>query len=150
MRENELGQPIGFAVDDWRGAAEPVHEVIEGARCRLEPLSADRHANALHEAFAANVDASSWTYLPYGPFASAEAYAECVRGFEALGEAGDTLFFAIVDLATGAPVGVVPNIKLPSKGKVFLTPLLPEPNRFGMKTVIPWLHFFSPITPEMM
>ena len=80
-----MGQPIGFAIDDWQGAETPVHEGVEGTRCRLEPLSADRHAEALHEAFAANADGSNWTYLPYGPFESAAAYAACVRDFERFG-----------------------------------------------------------------
>ena len=58
MRENELGQPIGFAIEGWRGAQAPVHEAIEGTRCRLEPVSAERHAEALHEAFVANAVAT--------------------------------------------------------------------------------------------
>jgi len=119
VRENEMGQPIGFAIDDWQGARAPVHEEIEGARCRLVPLSADRHAEALHDAFAANADGSNWTYLPYGPFASASAYSACVRDFERLGAAGDTLFFAIVDGESERPIGVSSWLRIaPEPGSI--------------------------------
>ena len=114
-----MGQPIGFAIDDWQGAETPVHEGVEGTRCRLEPLSADRHAEALHEAFAANADGSNWTYLPYGPFESAAAYAACVRDFERLGAAGDTLFFAIVEGESERPIGVSSWLRIaPALGSI--------------------------------
>jgi len=111
-RRNELGQPIGFGIEDWQGAAAPVHEEIVGARCQLEPLTVERHAEALHAAFAENADGSDWTYLPYGPFATADDYAACLRGFEAMGEAGDTLFFAIIDSRSKRPVGVASWLRI--------------------------------------
>ncbi len=115
-RRNELGQPIGDALADWSGASEPVHEPIEGVRCRLEPLSAEQHASALHEAFLADRDGSGWTYLPYGPFASSGAYAEAVRAFEAMGH---TLFYAILDRPSGRPVGVGSYLRIePALGSI--------------------------------
>jgi len=41
---------------------------------RLEPLDVERHAKALHEAYAEDAEGRNWTYLPYGPFPSAEAW----------------------------------------------------------------------------
>ena len=115
-RRNDLGQPIGDALADWRGATPPVHERIEGTRCRLEPLSADTHAAALHAAYLEDRDGAGWTYLPYGPFDSAEAYAEAVRGFESLGH---TLFYAIVDRASGEPVGAASYLRIdPALGSI--------------------------------
>ena len=115
-RTNELGQPVGFALADWPGARTPVHEVIEGERCRLEPLSATRHAEALHAAYAEDRDGAGWTYLPYGPFDSTEAYASAVREFEALGH---TLFYAIVDLASQRAVGVASYLRIePALGSI--------------------------------
>ena len=74
-----------------------------GLRCRLETLDAATHAAALHDAYAADRDGRNWTYLPYGPFESAEAYVDFVERMQAH---DDPLFFAIVDLATEQPIGV--------------------------------------------
>ena len=100
---NDLDQPVGFAVD-WRGAAAPRHETIEGVRCRLEPLSTAAHAESLHAAFAEDRDGANWTYLPYGPFASAEDYAALVRDFEALGERGLWFKRSFHDVALKVPM----------------------------------------------
>lgn len=115
---NELDQPVGFAVD-WRGAAAPLHETIEGARCRLEPLSTAAHSESLHAAFAEDRDGANWSYLPYGPFDSAEDYAVLVRDFEAMGERGETLFFAIVDRERETPIGVASLLRIdPAMGSI--------------------------------
>jgi hypothetical protein len=71
---------------------------MEGRLCRLEPLEANRHAEALHDAYEADREGRIWTYLPYGPFASAAEYAAWVESAET-GE--DPLFFAIIDRASG-------------------------------------------------
>jgi RimJ/RimL family protein N-acetyltransferase len=76
---------------------------MEGARCRLESLSAALHAESLHEAYREASDGRDWTYLPYGPFETFAAYRACVCGFEAL---EGTFFFAIVDRAGDRAVGV--------------------------------------------
>jgi RimJ/RimL family protein N-acetyltransferase len=110
-RKNALGQPIGVALPDWTGATPPVHGVTTGRLCRIEPLRADKHAHALHEAYVENVDGGNWTYLPYGPFESAEAYHGAVGVIEKL---PDTMPFAIVDLATGLPQGVAAYLRIDS------------------------------------
>jgi RimJ/RimL family protein N-acetyltransferase len=69
----------------------------------------------LHEAYAAD-DGRNWTYLPYGPFPSAEAYAEVVRSVQA-GE--DPVFHAIVDLRSERPVGVASYLRIdPGNGSI--------------------------------
>lgn len=114
--ENELGQPISFVVDDWQGARGAVQGVIEGARCRLEPIRADDHAADLYAAYAADVEGRNWTYLPYGPFASEGDYHDCVRGFESMGH---THFYAIVMQETGKAVGVGSYLRIdPSNGSI--------------------------------
>ena len=115
-RRNELGQPIGRAVDAWSGARPPAREWIEGERCRLEPLDADRHAAALHAAYGLDADPRHWTYLPYGPFDSPAAYQAWVK--EMTGD--ETLaFFAIVDRANALPVGVAAYLRIfPSLGSI--------------------------------
>ncbi len=115
-RTNELGQVIGLAVEGWGGALPPVHEMVEGERCRLEPLEADRHAEALYEAFAEDRDGAGWTYLPYGPFARVEDYVAFVRSFEAVGH---THFHAIVDRVSDRPVGVAAYLRCdPAAGSI--------------------------------
>lgn len=99
-RKNDLGQPIGFAVDGWSGARAPTREPMVGRLCRLEPLRAERHAAALHAAYSEDRGGRNWTYLPYGPFPDADAYRTWVE--EMQGRA-DPVAFAIVDLEGSGP-----------------------------------------------
>jgi RimJ/RimL family protein N-acetyltransferase len=116
VRINDLGQPIGRAVEEWKGAQPPERISMTGPRCRLEPLDADRHAAGLHAAYAENLDGGNWTYLPYGPFDDAEAYGEWVRTQQAI---EDLFFFAIIDLAREAPVGVASYLRVfPGLGSI--------------------------------
>lgn len=62
--------------------ARPPRTPMSGRLCRLEPLQASRHAEALHEEYSADREGRNWTYLRYGPFASAEEYAAWVRSVE--------------------------------------------------------------------
>jgi len=115
-RINDLGQPIGRAVHEWKGAQRPERTTILGPRCRLEPLDADRHAAGLHAAYAENLDGGNWTYLPYGPFDSAQAYREWVLTQQAI---EDLFFFAIIDLAGETPVGVASYLRVfPEPGSI--------------------------------
>ena len=79
-------------LDGWSPPPAPVRRTLAGSHVRLEPLTVD-HAGALHAAFAAD-DPGIWHWLPYGPFASADAYAAWVGG-ATLG--ADPLFFAVCD-----------------------------------------------------
>ncbi len=113
---NHLGQPIGPPLPDWTPRPRPPHNEMRGRICRLEPLDAEQHARALHEAYAENADGRNWTYLPYGPFASADEYASFVR----LGARGDdTLFYAIVLERSQRPVGVASYLRIePAMGTI--------------------------------
>jgi RimJ/RimL family protein N-acetyltransferase len=113
---NELGQPIGRPLPGWETRPTPPRTPIVGRLCRIEPLSAGAHAAALHEAYTEDRDGSGWTYLPYGPFESADAYAEWVRRAEVQ---TDTIFYAIVDAASGRPVGVASYLRIaPDMGSI--------------------------------
>jgi RimJ/RimL family protein N-acetyltransferase len=115
-RTNLLGQPIGEPVADWMPRRAPPKTPLIGSHCRLEPLDADRHAAALHAAYANDADGRLWTYLPYGPFATPDEYAAFVRTCVA---DGDTHFHAIVDLANDAPVGVASYLRIdPEMGSI--------------------------------
>jgi RimJ/RimL family protein N-acetyltransferase len=89
---------------------------MAGRLCRLEPLEAGQHTEALFEAHALDAEGRNWTYLPYGPFASLEALASVVRSFEA---SEDPLFFAVIDLATERAVGWASYLRLnPEMGSI--------------------------------
>ena len=81
---------------------------IIGRYCRLEPLEAEAHAAALHDAYALDQDGRGWTYLPYGPFPTAEAFAEWV---DDASDSDDPLFFAILD-GDGVPLGVASYLRI--------------------------------------
>jgi len=89
---------------------------MAGRLCRLQPLEAGQHTEALFEAHALDAEGRNWTYLPYGPFASLEALASVVRSFEA---SEDPLFFAVIDLATERAVGWASYLRLnPEMGSI--------------------------------
>ncbi len=108
-RRNELDQPIGFPLPDWSPRQRPPRTPMEGRFCRIEPLDPGRHAASLFAANAADKEGRIWTYLPYGPFASAEAYQAWV-GSSARGE--DPLFHAILDRASGRALGVASYLRI--------------------------------------
>jgi RimJ/RimL family protein N-acetyltransferase len=82
----------------------------------LESLDPDRHAAALFEADAADVDGRSWTYLAYGPFQDFPSYRAWL---EAHCRGDDPLFFAVIDLADGRPAGVASYLRIaPAAGSI--------------------------------
>ena len=113
---NDLGQPVGFLVQDWQALASPPQEPIDGRYCRLEPLEPKRHAADLFAADSADRDGRSWTYLSYGPFGTFEEYLDWMQA-TCLGD--DPIFFAIVDATDGLAAGVASylNIK-PAQGSI--------------------------------
>ncbi len=115
-RLNELGQRVGLPMEGWSPPPLPPREAMEGRYCRVEALDLDRHAAGLWEAAREDTEGRSWTYLPYGPFPTGEAYLGWMRS-TCLGE--DPLFHAIVETATGAPVGVASYLRIsPASGSL--------------------------------
>src|SRR5262245_44011208 len=89
---------------------------MQGRLCRLEPLDAATHAQALHEEYAADREGRNWTYLPYGPFPSADAYAAAVESVQA---GDDPVFHAIVARSSCRPVGVASYLRIePAMGVI--------------------------------
>jgi len=116
QRTNELGQPIGFALPDWRRPPQPRRAVMHGHWCRVEPLDPDRHAADLCAAYALDPDARHWTYLPYGPFEDVEGYRAWMEK-TCLG--AGPLFYAIVDPATGRAAGLAAYLRIdPAAGSI--------------------------------
>ena len=113
---NELNQPIGFPVPDWQPCPHPRGSIMQGSRCRLEPIDADRHASDLFAAFSEDRDARNWTYLPYGPFHSEQETGAWIEN-TCLGD--DPCFFSVIDLASGRAVGVASYLRIdPAMGVI--------------------------------
>ena len=112
-------------LSDWRGAKPPQREVLEGDSVRLEPLDPQRHGEDL---FAATAGAdSTWTYLPYGPFAGKD---EFLRWLDERAALTDPLYFTVFDRATGSARGVatlmsiVPEHGVIEIGHIWFSPQL--------------------------
>jgi RimJ/RimL family protein N-acetyltransferase len=106
---NHLGQPIGFPLAEWSPRARPPRSPIEGRYCRLEPLDSVRHGADLHQANQEDREGRIWTYMPYGPFQTLEAYLDWI---EADCRGDDPLYHAIVDLRTGKALGVASYLRI--------------------------------------
>lgn len=113
---NHLGQPVGFPVSNWSPPAWPSADPMEGRFCRLERLDVKRHASSLQAANAMDAEGRMWTWLPYGPFASDNAWREWV---EEVSRGNDPFFYAIVDRATGRATGVASYLRItPAIGSI--------------------------------
>jgi len=113
---NDLGQPIGYSVDQWQAPSRPPRSAMAGRYCRVEPISVERHAAELFEANRADAENRIWTYLAYGPFATLTEYQgwmarTCLED--------DPLFHAIIDAKTGQAVGVASYLRIdPNNGVI--------------------------------
>ncbi len=65
---NDLDQPIGPPLPNWKVPQIPPRLPLNGNYCHLEPLDANAHTIDLYEVFRADVEGGDWTYLPFGPF----------------------------------------------------------------------------------
>ena len=114
QRLNDLGQPVGPDVRDWKPPPVPPREPLQGRFCRVEPLDAERHADALYDAYALDTEGRMWTYLFTGPFPTRDSYRDwAVKA----SRSSDPLFHAIVDVTTGKAVGVAAYMRIdPANG----------------------------------
>lgn len=111
-----LNQPVGFIVRDWEPPPFPKREPIKGSFCRLEPLDPAVHAQSLFEANALDAKGHNWTYLPYGPLATFEAYLNWMKQ---ICGGSDPLFFAVIERAENWAVGVASYLRItPAAGSI--------------------------------
>jgi RimJ/RimL family protein N-acetyltransferase len=106
---DDLGPPIGPRVEGWTPRPVPPRTPIEGRTCRIEPVGVERHAGELDAAFRADTTGRGWRYLPYGPFADADAFADWLQS-ACLGH--DPLFFAITPNATARTAGLASYLRI--------------------------------------
>jgi RimJ/RimL family protein N-acetyltransferase len=109
----------------WRPATPPERKTLTGESVVLEPLDPERHGAAL---YAAAVGAeATWSYLPYGPFASRDEFMAWLRGHAAT---EDPLAYAIIDRSVGTARGIatfmsiVPAHGVIEIGHIWLSPSL--------------------------
>jgi RimJ/RimL family protein N-acetyltransferase len=94
----------------------PEHKVLSGHFCRLEPLSVTQHAEDLYAANALDSDGQSWTYLPYGPFAT---FTDYCAWMETASKSSDPLLFAIIDQEKNCAVGIAGYLRItPTAGSI--------------------------------
>ncbi len=71
-RDNSWGQPIGKPLPDWQPCDKLPDIALTGRLCRVVPFDAEAHTSPLFDAYSAD-DGRMWTYMPFGPFPSADA-----------------------------------------------------------------------------
>ena len=115
MQLNELGQPIGEPLPGWSMRPVPRAVALKGSYCRLERLDLHQHAQQLFDADQLDSRGESWTWLPYGPFAT---FADYRRWVEQVRGNHDLVFYAIVNTDPAAPdrehraVGVLSLVRI--------------------------------------
>ena len=98
---------------------------MPGRTVMLEPLDADRHAAALWQAV--NGHDEVWAWLFDGPYAAQDDFARDIAKKQA---AQDSIFFAIIPLATGTAVGYASFMRMEPAhgvievGNIMLSPAL--------------------------
>ncbi len=135
---NQWGQPIGPALDNWQPRPFPEKVTLKGQYCYLEPLN-QSHGPALFEAHQQAEDTRAWTYLPNeAPKNQGEYFAQ----LEAMIASRDPLFFTVIDIQSGQPVGTLSLMRIDPKngvlevGHVHFSPVL---QRSPLSTEAQWL-----------
>lgn len=102
MKINELGQPIGDALPNFKPGDLPKMERLEGRYVIVECLSKDKHGADLYEVYGPDSPADMWTYLFQNPVQSQEEWSVLLDQMLA---AQDRFYYAIVDKESGKALG---------------------------------------------
>jgi len=95
---NTLGQAVGKGLD-WHAARHPSSIPLEGQRVKLCAIEPDKHGPALYQQLGTAQHEHLWTYLPYGPFPSEQAYIRWLKEFT---QTQNPLFFCICSISNQA------------------------------------------------
>jgi RimJ/RimL family protein N-acetyltransferase len=108
---------VGPPVDPLPSGRSPERALLAGEYARLEPVDVAAHGESLYElSHARREDAALWTYLAYGPFSGAGAFASWLAERAA---SDDPLFFAVTDRRTGNAAGMASYLNIvPANGCV--------------------------------
>jgi RimJ/RimL family protein N-acetyltransferase len=110
----KMTKAFGAPLPDWVPPPAPKGEVLTGDYVQLERLDPALHAADLFRAYAAAEQV--WDYLPYGPFASLEAYRDWAAG---QAREVDPFFYVLRNRATGLCGGVASYLRItPASGSI--------------------------------
>lgn len=113
---NELGQPIGWAIQAPIAIEPATAEPMHGAYCHLVPLDVAAHGADLFRSYSAALDDGDWTYLPYGPFTNLNDFKTWAAGIDGL---DDPMFFTVIDKADGKACGLASFLRVnPAMGSI--------------------------------
>jgi RimJ/RimL family protein N-acetyltransferase len=99
---------IGIAVDP-SPAQRPQRIVLPGRVVTLRPFNGPSQAEALYVATHGPTREDLWRYMGDGPFSS---FADYQAAFEKKEKSEDPIFWAIMDNATGLPVGQASYLRI--------------------------------------
>lgn len=118
-----LGTPV-----EGGPASRPARTVLEGRLIDVRPFEVDLHAAELFARSHGSAELEAlWDYLPVPPFADAAAFA---RHYGEAVQKADPLLFALVDKASGRPVGhaaymrIEPGHRTIEVGNILFTPAM--------------------------
>ena len=124
---NELGQTIGFTVEDWQPCPFPPGTPMIGRTCDVVALNTEAHAAELYDAVIHDADGRNWTYLTQGPFNN---FADYRTWLETVSLRSDPLFHTVIDKSTNKAVGIAaylcirPDVGVIEVGSIHFSPLL--------------------------
>lgn len=124
---NQYDQPVGPALSGWSPRPRPGREIIEGSRCRLEPLDTHNHSQQLYEAYVQSSDSRDWTYMTVGPFNDAASFRDYIQQAAA---SADPLHYTVIDTNSQRAVGTLSLMRIDpvngviEVGNVMFSPLL--------------------------
>lgn len=107
--KNEFDQPVGYPIKNWQISPKPTKSTMLGNYCKLQLLDITKHAKPLFAALTLQNDGSSWTYLPYGPFATCEEFTTWLQETSSL---DDTVLYVILDKKTESPIGIAGYLRI--------------------------------------
>jgi RimJ/RimL family protein N-acetyltransferase len=119
-------QPVGQRVET-NPAKRPERITLSGRSISLVPLNAEAHADALFDGANGGDKDRVWTYLFDGPYTDRAVFR---ANIEAKAKSEDPLFFAIVDNASGKPLGyqtflrIEPLHRVIEVGNILYTPAM--------------------------
>ncbi len=106
MPHDDHGQPVGEPVT-WNPGAALVPVTLTGRTCRLEPLG-EEHVDGLYSALCLDSPASTWTYMPSGPYADRDAFAASLAHLHTI----PAMVPLAVVLPDGTPVGIATFLRI--------------------------------------
>lgn len=121
---NELGQPIGFTIHNFKVPARPNFTLLSGNAVTVAPISRS-HLSSLYKAFSLDVKGINWTYMPYGPFFNDEDF---IKWAEASCFGDDPKFYTLSN--SEGPAGLASYLRIDPAigcieiGHIHLSPLL--------------------------